>query len=59
MVSKPFAPVFEAIAPEAAGMPLYRAVKRSLLSAIESGTYPPGQTLPSETEIAGDRKSVV
>ena len=53
MVSKPFAPVFEAIAPEAAGMPLYRAVKRSLLSAIESGTYPPGQTLPSETEIAG------
>ena len=49
----PSAPVFEAIAPEAAGMPLYRVVKRSLLSAIESGSYPPGQTLPSETEIAG------
>ena len=46
------APVFEAIAPEAAGMPLYRVVKRSLLSAIESGTCPPGDTLPSETEIA-------
>ena len=47
------APVFEAIAPEAAGMPLYRVVKRSLLSAIESGTCAPGDTLPSETEIAG------
>jgi GntR family transcriptional regulator len=33
-------------------MPLYRVVKRSLLSAIESGTYPPGEALPSETEIA-------
>ena len=47
------AAVFEAIAPEAAGMPLYRVVKRSLLNAIESGTCPPGETLPSETEIAG------
>ena len=46
------APVFEPIAPESAGMPLYRVVKRSLLSAIESGTCPPGETLPSETEIA-------
>ena len=46
------APVFEAIAPEAAGMPLYRVVKRSLLRAIESGSCPPGETLPSETEIA-------
>ena len=46
------APVFEAIAPEAAGMPLYRVVKRSLLSAIESGGCAPGETLPSETEIA-------
>ena len=53
MVSASTAPVFEAIAPAAAGMPLYRVVKRSLLSAIESGTYPPGETLPSETEIAG------
>jgi GntR family transcriptional regulator len=47
------APLFEAIAPETAGMPLYRVVKRSLLSAIESGSCPPGETLPSETEIAG------
>jgi GntR family transcriptional regulator len=45
--------VFEVIAPETAGMPLYRVVKRSLLNAIESGTCPPGETLPSETEIAG------
>ena len=47
------APLFEAIAPETAGMPLYRVVKRSLLHAIESGSCPPGETLPSETEIAG------
>jgi GntR family transcriptional regulator len=47
------APHFEAIAPEAAGMPLYRVVKRSLLQAIESGAFPPGETLPSESEIAG------
>ena len=47
------APLFEAIAPETAGMPLYRVVKRSLLTAIESGSCPPGETLPSETEIAG------
>ena len=47
------APVFEPIAPESAGMPLYRVVKRSLLQAIESGSCPPGGTLPSETEIAG------
>jgi GntR family transcriptional regulator len=34
-------------------MPLYRVVKRSLLNAIESGHCAPGETLPSETEIAG------
>jgi len=44
---------FRAIAPEAAGMPLYRVVKRALLRAIESGQAPPGQVLPSETELAG------
>ena len=33
-------------------MPLYRVVKRSLLAAIEDGSYPPGSTLPSETELA-------
>ena len=53
MLPVPAAPLFEAIAPEAAGMPLYRVVKRSLLNAIEAGTCPPGETLPSETEIAG------
>ena len=45
--------LFGAIAPEAAGMPLYRVVKRSLLGAIESGRCPPGRALPSETQIAG------
>ncbi len=52
MQATPSASPFEAIAPEAAGMPLYRAVKRSLLQAIESGSCPPGETLPSETDIA-------
>ena len=46
-------PVFEPIAPDAAGMPLYRAVKRALLDAIESGSCSPGHPLPSETELAG------
>jgi GntR family transcriptional regulator len=45
-------PLFEAIAPETAGMPLYRVVKRSLLGAIASGACGPGDTLPSEAEIA-------
>jgi GntR family transcriptional regulator len=53
MQTVPVTPVFEAIAPEAAGMPLYRVVKRSLLNAIEAGTCAPGHTLPSETELAG------
>jgi GntR family transcriptional regulator len=48
----PVTPVFETIVPEAAGMPLYRVVKRSLLNAIEAGTCPPGNTLPSEAELA-------
>ena len=46
-------PSFATIAPESAGMPLYRVVKRALLTAIEGGTYPPGSSLPSETELAG------
>ena len=45
-------PSFATIAPESAGMPLYRVVKRALLTAIEGGTYPPGSSLPSETELA-------
>ncbi len=52
MPAAPSAPVFEPIAPEAAGMPLYRVVKRSLLHAIEAGSFAPGSTLPSETELA-------
>ncbi len=42
----------QAITPEAAGMPLYRAVKRALLRSIESGAVAPSGTLPSETELA-------
>ena len=34
------------------GIPLYRVVKRSLLSGIEDGRYAAGQALPSETELA-------
>ena len=41
-----------AIAPEAAGMPLFRAVKRALLQAIEQGTVTAGDALPSETVLA-------
>lgn len=33
--------------------PLYRAVKRELLAAIEDGRLPPGATLPSEAVLAG------
>lgn len=47
------AAVFAPLAPDDAGMPLYRAVKRALLDAIQSGTYRAGQTLPSEAELAG------
>ena len=43
---------WQAIAPDAAGMPLFRAVKRSLLGAIESGAVAPGAMLPNETELA-------
>lgn len=46
-------PGFQPIAPEAAGMPLYRAVKRALLQAIEAGRLAPGQSLPNETALAG------
>ena len=44
-------PLFQTIVPEAAGMPLYRVVKRALLQAIESGACPPGDVLPSEAEL--------
>ncbi|MBU6260967.1 MAG: GntR family transcriptional regulator [Burkholderiales bacterium] len=45
-------PVHPAIAPEAAGMPLFRAVKRALLQRIEAGEIAPGQALPSEAALA-------
>jgi len=51
MTTSPAA-AFRPIAPEAAGMPLYRVVKRSLLRAIEAGECMPGETLPSEAELA-------
>lgn len=44
--------IFEPIAPDAAGAPLYRVVKRSLLRAIENGRYPAGGALPSETDLS-------
>ena len=42
------------IAPDSAGMPLYRAVKRELLRFIEGGGVAPGAALPSETRLAAD-----
>lgn len=44
----------EPIAPDAAGMPLYRAVKRALLKSIESGAMAPGDALPNETQLAAE-----
>lgn len=45
-------PSFQPIAPDTAGAPLYRIVKRSLLQAIEAGRYPAGGALPSEGELS-------
>ena len=42
----------EAIAPGGSGMPLYRAVKRALLGALESGRVAPGEALPAENLLA-------
>jgi GntR family transcriptional regulator len=39
--------------PASGSGPLYRQVKRELQRQIETGRYTPGDTLPSETEIAG------
>lgn len=43
---------FQPIASDATDAPLYRLVKSALLRAIESGQYPAGAALPSETELA-------
>ena len=45
------AALFDPIPPEAAGMPLYRAVKRALLQAIEAGRLAPGESLPNEAAL--------
>ncbi len=45
--------MFRPIAPAAIGMPLYRAVKRALLQAIEDGRLAPGAVLANERELAG------
>lgn len=44
--------IFPPIALESGGMPLYRAVKRSLLRAIESGACGAGEALPREATLA-------
>jgi GntR family transcriptional regulator len=49
---EPLQPGLDTFSPDAAGMPLYRAVKRALLKRIESGAVAPGDTLPNETELA-------
>lgn len=50
----PAAALFQPIAPESAGMPLYRAVKRALMQAIEDGRLAPGASLPNEATLAGN-----
>lgn len=45
------APRFPPLRP-APGRPLYRAVKRELLAAIEDGRLPPGAALPAEPALA-------
>ena len=47
------APTFGPIAHAGVGAPLYRAVARRLLAAIESGALPPGSALPNERVLAG------
>ncbi len=52
MVVASLARLFNPIAPQTAGMPLYRAVKRAVLGAIEDGALKPGAMLPSEATLA-------
>jgi len=44
--------VFEPLVPGSTGGPLYRRAKLALLQAIESGRYPAGGALPSESELS-------
>jgi GntR family transcriptional regulator len=44
---------FASIAPDSGGGSLYRMVKRELLRAIENGSCPAGEALPSEAQLAG------
>ncbi len=44
--------VFRPAVRDAADLPLYRAVKRALLQAIESGAVAPGAALPAESALA-------
>jgi GntR family transcriptional regulator len=46
------AALFKPIAAETAGMPLYRAVKRALMQAIEDGRLAPGAAMPNEARLA-------
>jgi len=50
-MKKPLA-AFRPIAPETAGMPLYRAVKRALLDAVGAGAFRPADAQPSEAQLA-------
>ncbi len=52
MSAAPSVALFDPIAPDGAGMALFRVVKRSLLESIEAGIHPPGSTLPSEPALA-------
>lgn len=44
--------IFPLIAPDSGGLPLYRMVKRALLRAMEDGSCPAGEALPSEAQLA-------
>jgi GntR family transcriptional regulator len=52
MLSTRHARFFRSFATEATLRPIYRGVKRTLMGAIEQGICLPGETLPSETELA-------
>lgn len=52
MTASRFDPIDRPAARDAPGLPLYRAVKRALLHAIEIGQLAPGAALPNETTLA-------